>query len=99
MKELGIVLDFGRNMIMKDQIDLPMRSLKELQKPNIVYQMYKNIEPFSTTDMTKRAFHIFYAKCEKNRPACNVDTCYHLSTAENESLLQLLTKCDIRFSS
>ena len=33
MKELGIVLDFGRNMIMINQIDLPMRRLKELKKP------------------------------------------------------------------
>ena len=42
MKELGIVLDFGRNMIMIDQIYLPTRSLKELQKHNLVYQMNKN---------------------------------------------------------
>ena len=41
MKELGIILDFGQNMIMIDQIDLLMRSLKELQKPNLVYQICK----------------------------------------------------------
>ena len=87
MKELGIVLDFGRNMIMIDQIDLPMRSLKELQKTNIVYQMYKNTEPLSTLDLTKRAVHILDAKDEKADIPKVVDTCNHLNSTKKESLL------------
>ena len=44
MKDLGIVLDFSREMIMIDKIDLPMRRIGEIQKPNKLYQMYKNME-------------------------------------------------------
>ena len=42
MKELGIILYFSTNMIKIDKIQLPMRKIKEPQKPNHIYQMYKN---------------------------------------------------------
>ena len=89
MKELGIVLDFGWNMIMIDQIDLPMRSLKELQKPNIVYQMYKNTEPLSTSDLTKRAMRILDAKYEKADLPKVVEACEHLKETEKKSIATL----------
>ena len=44
MKELGIKLDFKNDVITIDSIHLPMCKIKDLQKPNIVYQMYKNQE-------------------------------------------------------
>ena len=97
MKELGIVLDFGRDMIMIDQIDLPMRSLTDLQKPNIVYQMYKNTEPLSTADLTKRAVHILDAKYKKADLPKIVDSCDHLEDNQKEELLQLLKKYEDLF--
>ena len=42
MQELGIILHFSTNMIVIDEIKLPMRKIKELQKPNVLHQMYKN---------------------------------------------------------
>ena len=42
MEELGIILNFKERFISIDQIELPMRRLQELQKPNLVYQMFKN---------------------------------------------------------
>ena len=92
MKELGIVLDFGREMIMIDQIDLPMRSLTDLQKPNVVYQIYKNTEPLSTADLTKRAVCILDAKYEKADLPKIVDSCDHLDDTQKDELLQLLKK-------
>ena len=97
MKELGIVLDFGRDMIMIDQIDLPMRSLTDLQEPNIVYQMYKNTEPLSTADLTKRAVHILDAKYKKADLPKIVDSCDHLEDNQKEELLQLLKKYEDLF--
>ncbi len=75
MQELGIVLDFSTNMIEIDQIKLPMRKIKDLQKPNQIYQMYKNWEnlkvltqmfkkfdPESTKELTDCAVKILDAK-------------------------------------
>ena len=92
MKELGIVLDFGREMIMINHIDLPMRSLTNLQKPNVVYQIYKNTEPLSTADLTNRAVRILDAKYEKADLPKIVDSCDHLDDTEKDELLQLLKK-------
>ena len=39
MQELGIILNFTTNMIKLVKIKLPMRKIKELQKPNQIYQM------------------------------------------------------------
>ena len=65
MEELGIILNFKERFISIDQIELPMRRLQELQKPNLVFQMFKNTEPLSTADLTKRAARILDAKYEK----------------------------------
>ena len=65
MKELGIVLDFSCEMIMIDKIDLPMRKIEEIPKTNKLYQMYKNTEPESTRELTKRALRILDAKYKK----------------------------------
>jgi len=91
MKKLGIVLDFGREMIMIDQIDLPMRRLKELQKPNIRFQTYKNTEPVSTAELTKRAIRILDAKYEKADLPAIVEKCDHLEKNQKDMLLEVLT--------
>ena len=41
IQEMGIILNFSTTMIVIDEIKLPMRKIKELQKPNVLYQMYK----------------------------------------------------------
>ena len=78
MQELGIVLDFSTNMIEIDQVKLLMGKIKYLQKPNQVYQMYKNqenlktptqmyskYEPESTKELTNQAIEILDAKYGK----------------------------------
>ena len=90
MRELGIVLDFGRQMIMIDQIDLPMRKISELQKPNVNYQIYKNNEPVATAELTKRATKILDAKYEKADLPAIVKNCVHLTEDQREKLLQTL---------
>ena len=95
IEELGIVLDFKRRYISIDQIELPMRRLQELQRPNLVFQMLKNTEPLSTADLTKRAARILDAKYEKANLQEIVDTCTHLDTVEREQLLQTLKSSNI----
>ena len=97
MEELGIVLDFKRRCISIDQIELPMRRLQELQKPNLVFQMFKNTEPTSTADLTKWTMRILDAKYEKANLEDIVDTCTHLDTVEKEQLLQTLKKFEHLF--
>ena len=87
MEELGIVLNFKERYISIDQIELPMRRLQELQKPNLIFQMFKNTEPLSTSDLTKRATRILDAKYEKANLEEIVDTCIHLDAVEKASLL------------
>ena len=97
MKELGIVLDFSREMIMIDKIDLPMRKVEEIQKPNKLYQMYKNVEPESTKELTKRALRILDAKYEKANLPSIVSTCDHLNERQKDMLLQVLLKFEKLF--
>ena len=97
MEELGIILNFKERFISIDQIELPMRRLQELQKPNLVFQMFKNTEPLSTADLTKRAARILDAKYEKANLQEIVDTCTHLDTVEREQLLQTLQKFEHLF--
>ena len=52
MKELGIKLDFENDVITIDKIPMPMRTIKELQKPNLVYQMYENQENLKVVGLT-----------------------------------------------
>ena len=98
MEELGIVLNFKRRCITIDQIELPMRRLQELQQPNLVFQMFKNPEPLSTADLTKRTMRILDAKYEKANLQEIVDTCTHLDTVEREQLLQTLKKFEHLFN-
>ena len=95
MGELGIVLNFKRQFISIDQIELPMRRLQELQKPNLVFQMFKNPEPLSTADLIKRATRILDAKYGKANLEEIVDTFTHLDTVEREQLLQTLKSSNI----
>ena len=89
MKELGIVLGFSREMIMIDKIDLPMRKIEEIQKPNKLYQMHKNTEPESTRELTKRVLRILDGKYKKADLPAIAHTCDHLDRHQKDMLLQI----------
>ena len=80
-----------------DQIELPMRRLQKMTKPNSVFQMLKNTEPLSTSDLTKRAMRILDTQYEKTNLEEIVDTCTHLDAVENKSLLQTLQQFEHLF--
>ena len=104
LKELGIKLDFENDLITIDKIPMPMRTIKELNKPNMAYQLYKNQEnlkavgmkftrnePESTKELTNRAVKILDAKYDKaDLPAIVEETCGHLNKFQRQELLRLL---------
>ena len=87
-----------------EKIKLPMRKIKELQKPNQIYQMYKNqenirvltqmyskFEPESTKELTNWAIKILDANYEKaDLPKIVKDTYTHLKESKKLELLSLL---------
>ena len=85
MKKLGIVLDFKRQMIEIDQIDLPMRKLVEIQQPKRVFHSFQNPEPSTTSDLTKRTVRILDAKYKKADLPAIVEKCEHLTQPEKIS--------------
>ena len=85
MNKLGIVLDFKRQMIEIDQIDLPMQKLVEIQQPKRVFHSFQNPEPSTTSDLTKRTVRILDAKYEKADLPAIVEKCEHLTQPENIS--------------
>ena len=85
MKKLGIVLDFKRQMIEIDQIDLPMQKLVEIKQPERVFHSFQNPEPTTTSDLTKRTVHIPDAKYEKTDLLAIVEKCEHLTQPEKTS--------------
>ena len=82
---------------MIDKIDLPMRSITEIQEPKKLYQLYKNMEPESTKELTKRALRILDAKYEKADLPSIVSTCDHLNKRQKDMLLQVLLKFEKLF--
>ena len=84
MEKLGMVLNSKQKSIEIDEIDLPMRNILDIQLPNKVYQMYKNTEPLSTADLTKRAVKILDAKYEKADLNGIVEKCDHLDAEQKK---------------
>ena len=99
MRELGAVLDFERQIIKWDGIELPMKDLKELQDVTTVYNFYsESIEPKSTKEATGRAVRILDANYEKaDLSKVVAENCQHLSEIEKEQLLQLLLRYEELF--
>ena len=92
MKKLGIVLDFKRQMIEIDQIDLPMRKLVEIQQPKRVFHSFQNPEPTTTSDLTKRTVRILDAKYEKADLSAIVEKCEHLTQPEKNTAIAAPTE-------
>lgn len=92
MKELGIVLDFKTSNITIDEIQLPMRKLKDLQTRQARNAIINEAtEPLSTAGATKRVTKILDAKYEQaNLKEVVQLQCDHLKETEQQMLLELL---------
>ena len=122
MRDLGIILDFKKQMITIDEIELPMQSIKEMptskrKAPSAEIKAHKEArdghykamptsrkkalkltnslanskEPKSTEEATKRVVQILDANYKKADLQAVVKGCTHLSSEEQEMLLELLT--------
>jgi hypothetical protein len=97
MKELGIILDFKDKIITIGEVKLPMQNISYLQGSSILRALKLNhslaMEPHSTQVATKRVTRILDAKYKKaDLQSIGRDNCKHLSTDQQQKLLQLLKK-------
>jgi hypothetical protein len=98
MHELGVILDFKEKTIQRDEIQLLMRNITNLQlKPSISSALRTNTclaqEPVSTRIATRCVVEILDAKYEKaDIPAIVRENCSHLSGTDREKLLSVLLK-------
>lgn len=77
---------------MTNKIDLPMRRVEEIQKPNKMYQMNKNTEPESTRGLTKRALRILDVKYEKSDLPAIVQTYDHQDNNKTDKPIASFTQ-------
>ena len=106
MQEMGIILDFSTTTIVIDKIKLPMRKIKDLHKPKILYQMFKNqqnaqiltqlysnFQPESTKELTDHAIKIMDANYEKaDLPKVVKDTYSHLKESKKTRAIESAPK-------
>jgi hypothetical protein len=98
MHNLGVKLEFHKEIISIDKILLPMRNIANLQlKPRITRALRENTcfaqEPISTRSTTKLVVEILDAKYEKaDLPAVIRENCSHLKASNREKLLSVLLK-------
>jgi hypothetical protein len=102
MKEFGIILNFKDKMIAIDEFKLPMQNINYLQGSSTFCALKLNhslaMEPHSTQDATKHGTRILDAKYKKADLHLIVrDNCKHLSTNQQNKLLQLLKKYEALF--
>ncbi|MFM8588489.1 MAG: RNase H-like domain-containing protein [Bacteroidota bacterium] len=102
MNELGIILNFKQQMITIDEIELPMTSIDKLPKSRhkalaLTNSLAKAKEPASTEEATKRVVRILDANYKKANLQEIVNSCTHLSSEEQEMLLELLTEYEPLF--
>ena len=95
LNELGIILDFKRQIITVDEVVLPMQTIEELQKSRERALKHNNalashIEPVSVQQATKRVVYILDAKYDKaDLQSIVKDSCMHLSIKHQQLLLGL----------
>ena len=97
MDRLGVILDFKSHLVTVDEIKLPMRNLKNLQTKDARFEIYYGAfftaEPDATDEATKRTVKILDAKYEPaDLPKLVEEECQHLTSAEKQDLLKLLTE-------
>jgi hypothetical protein len=102
MKRYGIILDFKDKMITVDEIKLPMQNINYLQGSSTLCALKLNhslaMEPHTTQEATKRVTQILDAKyTNADLKSIVRDNCKHLSTNQQQKLLQLLKKYESLF--
>jgi hypothetical protein len=102
MKKYGIILDFKHKMITVDEVELPIQNFNYLQGSSTLHALRLNhslaIEPPNIQDATKRVTRILDAKYQKADLQSVVrDNCKHLSTDQQNKVLQLLKKYESLF--
>ena len=101
MERLGIILNFKDKTITVDQITLPMRHWSSIQTPKSRHKIWLQtnyVEPAATAEATKRVVRILDAKYEKaDLPSIVEKDCAHLTSAQQQKLLQLLQEFEELF--
>jgi hypothetical protein len=102
MKKYGIILDFKDKMITVDEVKLPMQNINYLQGSSSLCALKLNhslaMELHCTKDATKHVTQILDAKYQKADLQSIVrDNCNHLSTDQQNKLLQLFKKYEPLF--
>ena len=96
LKELGIILDFKKQMITIDEIELPMHNIEDMPSSKrkalaLHNSLARSQEPKSTEEATKRVVRILDANYKKaDLQAVVTDNCSHLSSEDKDKLLELL---------
>jgi hypothetical protein len=102
MRELGIILDFKKQVITIDEIELPMQSIKEMPTSKkkalkLTNSLANSKEPKSTEEATKHVVRILDATYKKADLQAIAKGCTHLSSEEQNMLLELLTNYEPLF--
>jgi hypothetical protein len=103
MKKYGIILEKDK-MITVEEVKLPMGNINYLQGSSTLHVLKLNhslaMEPHITQDATKRVMQILDAKYKKaDLQSIIRDNCKHLSTDQQNKVLQLLKKYELLFDS
>ena len=102
MRDLGIILDFKKQVITIDEIELPMQSIKEMPTSRekalkLTNSLANSKEPKSTVETTNRVVRILDATYKKADLQAIAKSCTHLSSEEQNMLLELLTNYEPLF--
>ena len=92
LAHIGTVLNFAKQTVTIDQIELPMRPHDSFMSPKeLRYQFRRDLEPKATADATARVERILDAKYEKADIRQTVlDNCKHLTLRQQQALIHLL---------
>jgi len=99
LSELKIKLDFDSHTVSWDNVTIDMKAPDALKKPEDLFATFAQTqEPDPVKDSNKRVTHILDAKYEKaDLPAVVDEQCPHLTEAERQALLDLLTEYEDLF--
>ena len=103
LKELGIILNFKKQMITINEIELPMHNIEGMPSSKrkalaLHNSLARSQEPKSTEEATKRVVRILDANYKKaDLQAVVTDNCSHLSSEDKEKLLEFLEEFEPLF--
>ena len=90
MRDLGIILDFKKQVITIDDIELPMQSIKAMPRSRkkalkLTNSLASSKEPKSTVEATNRVVRILDATYKKADLQAIAKGCTHLSSKEQKN--------------